>query len=82
MKYETWSDRRRNLEAHVIRRVGGVALQEFNAAHLNRLYADLLRDGLVSGDGACPPRPCGASTPCCARPSTTRSAGVASSATL
>lgn len=51
VKYETWKDRRRNLEDHVIARIGNIALQELNAAHINRLYADLLRDGLVHGEG-------------------------------
>ncbi|MBA2557082.1 MAG: tyrosine-type recombinase/integrase [Chloroflexi bacterium] len=55
VKYETWSDRRRNLEDHVISRIGGIALQDLNAAHLNRLYADLLRDGLVRKPGGLSP---------------------------
>jgi integrase len=32
-------------------RIGGVALQELNAAHINRLYAELLVDGRVQTDG-------------------------------
>jgi integrase len=55
VKYETWYDRKRNLEAHVIPRVGDVNLQEFNAAHLNRLYAELLRDGRAKGKGGLSP---------------------------
>lgn len=51
VKFETWKDRRRNLETHVIPRVGGIPLQELNAAHINRLYADLLRNGAVNGSG-------------------------------
>jgi integrase len=55
VKYETWSDRRRNLEAHVIPRLGGVALRDLNAAHFNRLYADLLADGKLHQEGGLSP---------------------------
>ena len=55
VKYETWSDRKRNLEDHVIPRLGGVALGDLNAAHLNRLYADLLRDGRIHQPGGLSP---------------------------
>lgn len=55
MKYETWGDRKRNLEAHVIPRIGGIKLQELNAAHLNRLYAEPLRDGRANGKGGLSP---------------------------
>ncbi len=51
VRHETWVDRRRNLENYVVPRIGGVALQELNAAHINRLYADLLIDGRVQTDG-------------------------------
>jgi integrase len=36
------------------RALGNIALQELNAAHLNRLYADLLRAGLVREGGLSP----------------------------
>jgi integrase len=55
VKYETWYDRKRNLEAHVIPHIGGIVLQDLNAAHINRLYADLLRDGRVHRDGGLSP---------------------------
>ncbi|MBA2317403.1 MAG: Arm DNA-binding domain-containing protein [Euzebyales bacterium] len=55
VKYETWSDRKRNLEDHVVPRVGGVALGDLNAAHFNRLYADLLRDGRIHQPGGLSP---------------------------
>lgn len=45
VKYDTWADRRDTLERYVMPRLGGVALQELNAAHLNRLYTELLRGG-------------------------------------
>jgi integrase len=55
VKYETWDDRRRNLETYVIPRIGGVRLQELNAAHINRLYSDLLKSGRVNGEGGLSP---------------------------
>jgi integrase len=55
VKYETWSDRRRNLEDHVVSRIGRVALRELNAAHLNRLYAELLIEGKVRQAGGLSP---------------------------
>ena len=45
VRYETWNDRRSNLELYVLPRIGGVALQELSPAHLNRLYTDLLKKG-------------------------------------
>jgi len=55
MRHETWDDRRRNLEQHVIARIGGVHLQELTTAHLNRLYGDLLVDGRRDGFGGLSP---------------------------
>ncbi|MDP8977142.1 MAG: Arm DNA-binding domain-containing protein [Actinomycetota bacterium] len=55
VKYETWADRRRCLDAYVLPRLGGVELQRLNAAHLNRLYADLLRSGRARGPGGLSP---------------------------
>jgi integrase len=55
VKFETWSDRKRNLQDHVISRIGGVGLQNLNAAHLNRLYAELLTDGKVHQEGGLSP---------------------------
>lgn len=45
VRFETWGDRKRNLEQHVIPRIGAIPLQDLNAAHVNRLYADLLTSG-------------------------------------
>jgi integrase len=47
VKFETWNDRKRNLEIYVIPSIGGIVLQDLNAAHLNRLYTELLREGRV-----------------------------------
>lgn len=55
LRYETWQDRKRNLERYVVPRISDVALQELNAAHLNRLYADLLARGRVNADGGLSP---------------------------
>lgn len=54
VKHQTWTDRRRNLDTYVVPRLGGVPLQDLNAAHLNRLYAELLREGRVVGAGLSP----------------------------
>lgn len=55
VKYETWDDRRRNLEQYVIPRIGSIKLQDLNAAHLNRLYTELLREGRVRRPGGLSP---------------------------
>lgn len=55
VRHETWDDRRRNLEQHVITRIGGVHLQELTTAHLNRLYGELLVDGRRDGTGGLSP---------------------------
>lgn len=41
----TFASYRRNLRVHVMPRIGGVQLQVLDAAHLNRLYAELLASG-------------------------------------
>jgi integrase len=51
IKHSTWSDRRLNLELHVVGHLGAVGLQDLSAAHLNRLYADLLVGGRRDGTG-------------------------------
>ena len=51
VKYETWNDRGRNLKAHVVPHIGELPLQDLNAAHINRMYAELLRAGRVNGSG-------------------------------
>lgn len=67
VRYDTWDDRRRTLENYVIPRVGDVRLQELNAAHLNRLYAELLSTAGPTARAGCRRRRCAASTPSCAR---------------
>ncbi|HUP70070.1 MAG TPA: hypothetical protein VM142_09690 [Acidimicrobiales bacterium] len=41
----TMASNRRNLEHHVLPRLGGVRLQDLGAEHLNRLYAQLRTTG-------------------------------------
>ena len=55
VKYDTWKDRRENLETYVVPRIGDVALQELNAAHLNRMYGELLRTGRTRSAGGLSP---------------------------
>lgn len=55
VKVETWQDRARNLEQHVVARLGSVRLQALTTAHLNRLYADLLAGGRVRASGGLSP---------------------------
>jgi integrase len=55
VKYETWADRKRNLENYVIPRIGAIKLQELNASHLNRLYTELLSEGRLRAEGGLSP---------------------------
>lgn len=55
VKHETWNDRRRNLETHVVPRIGGIALQQLTSAHLNLMYRDLMQSGRVDGAGGLSP---------------------------
>jgi integrase len=55
VRHETWQDRRNNLERHVISRIGEIKLQDLTAAHLNRVYGELLTDGRADGDGGLSP---------------------------
>ena len=50
----TWANYRMDLEAYVIPRIGGVALQQLNPAMLAGLYGELLEDGHKRGGGAEP----------------------------
>ncbi|CAN5321352.1 hypothetical protein BH20ACT8_BH20ACT8_02190 [soil metagenome] len=81
VKYDTWNDRRQNLETYVVPRIGRVALQDLNAAHLHRLYGDLMRNGGPVGAVVCRRHPYAGSTRCSARRCETPSAGDGSSAT-
>jgi integrase len=55
VRHETWRDRKRNLEQHVIPRIGAVPLQELTPAHVNRVYAELLAEGRLDGEGGLSP---------------------------
>lgn len=45
----TWDGHRRRIHRYIVPHVGDIPLQELNAAHLNRLYADLRATGKVDG---------------------------------
>lgn len=47
--YGTHAKRTGHVETYIVPRLGGVALQELNAAHVNRLYTELLASGKVDG---------------------------------
>lgn len=51
VSYETWVNRRMYIRSYIAPRVGKLRLQQLGAAHLNRLYAALLREGRVRGEG-------------------------------
>ena len=48
-----------NLRHHVLPTIGGLRLHELTGAHLDALYADLLRNGRVKGSGGLHPRTVG-----------------------
>lgn len=48
-----------NLRHHVLPTIGGLRLHELTAAHLDALYADLLRNGRINGSGGLRPRTVG-----------------------
>jgi integrase len=41
----TWDSYRRNLELHVLSKIGGLPLQAITPGHLNAIYSDLLESG-------------------------------------
>jgi integrase len=53
----TWESYDRYMRLHVMPHIGGVQLQQLDAGHLNRLYAELLATGRLDGkDGGLKPR--------------------------
>jgi hypothetical protein len=60
----THAKRTGHVETYIAPGIGGAALQELNAAHVNRLYAELLTGGKVDGGRRSRPRP---ATTCIAR---------------
>ena len=55
VKYDTWEDRRSNLDLHVVPRIGRVKLQRLTPGHLNRMYAELLTGGNKANGGGLSP---------------------------
>ncbi len=51
LRTSTWDSYRRNIDLHVIPRIGRVPLRHLRPDHLERLYAELLDDGRASGVG-------------------------------
>lgn len=47
----TWDGYRRNIELHVLAHLGRMPLRRLRVEHLEALYAKLLTDGRVDGDG-------------------------------
>jgi integrase len=54
LRESSFDDYRRRIEAHILPTLGGVGLQELDAARLDRLYADLLASGGPSGRALAP----------------------------
>jgi hypothetical protein len=51
LRASTWDSYRRNINLHVIPRIGRIPLRHLRPDHLERLYAELLDDGRASGVG-------------------------------
>ena len=56
IRLSTFDSYKRNIELHVVPRVGGSLLQRLTPNQLNSLYADLLENGRVDGRGGLSPR--------------------------
>ncbi|RIK03784.1 MAG: hypothetical protein DCC49_13810, partial [Acidobacteria bacterium] len=56
VKVSTWDSYRRNLELHVLPRLGARPIQQITVVHLNGLYAELLADGRRNGAGGLSPK--------------------------
>lgn len=50
----TWHGHRGRINLYIVPRLGKLLLQELNAAHLNRLYAELRAEGKVDGTALSP----------------------------
>ncbi len=51
LRASTWDGYRRNIDLHVVPRIGRVPLRHLRPDHLERLYADLRADGRADGSG-------------------------------
>jgi integrase len=49
LRESSFDDYRRRIESHILPTLGGIGLQDLDAARLDRLYADLLRGGGPGG---------------------------------
>ncbi len=56
VKTSTWHSYKRNIELHVVPRIGDRVLKDVSAQILNKLYNDLLTDGKKNADGGLSPK--------------------------
>lgn len=54
LRNSTFSDYRRRIEQHIVPALGHIQLQELDARHLDKLYADLLARGARDGSALAP----------------------------
>jgi integrase len=56
LRPSTWDGYRRNIEIHVIPRIGSIPLLRLRGDHIDSLYSELLADGRVDGKGGLDPK--------------------------
>ena len=56
LRPSTWDGYRRNVELHVVPRIGRVPLRRLHGHHLDALYAELLANGRADGCGGLDPK--------------------------
>lgn len=56
LRPSTWDGYRRNVELHVVPRIGHVPLRRLREHHIDSLYADLLANGRADGRGGLDPK--------------------------
>ena len=56
LRHSTYDSYRRNVELHVVPRIGSTALQKLRPVDLTKFYAELLRNGRRNGQGGLAPK--------------------------
>jgi hypothetical protein len=56
LRPSTWDGYRRNIEIHVLPRIGRIPLRRLRGDHIDSLYSELLADGRVDGKGGLDPK--------------------------
>ena len=56
LRYSTFDSYRRNIDLHVVPRIGGNGLQKIRPLDLTKFYAELLRNGRRDGNGGLAPK--------------------------